>query len=78
MFFLTVVYFIQSLICLFCLDEEEFKHHIDNSQYGTEIYEYSLTIERLKIVHALCLGSVALFVLMATRRFKMLNEKHYA
>merc|ERR1719367_2087848 len=37
-----------------------------------------MSIERLKVVHALSLGSVALFVVIFTRKFKVLNEKHYA
>ena len=78
MFFLTIIYFVQSMICWAYLDPQEFQKHIKNGQYGHEIYEYSLTIEKLKIVHALSLGSVAFFVLLFTRRFKMLNEKHYA
>ena len=42
------------------------------------MYEYSLTIEKLKVVHALCLGSVAFYVVLFTRKFKILNESHYA
>ena len=78
MFFLTVVYSVQSLVCWAYLDPKEFQEHISNGQYGIEIYEYSLLIEKLKVVHALSLGSVAFFVLLAARKFKMLNEKHYA
>jgi len=63
---------------MFYLDEDEFHDGFNNRQYSTEIYEYSVTIEKLKVVHALSLGSVAFFVLMSTRRFKILNEKHYA
>ena len=78
MFFLTLVYFVQSLICYVYLDPKEFQEHMNNAQYGIEIYEYSLLIEKLKIVHALSLASVAFFVVLFTRKFKMLNEKHYA
>ena len=60
-------------MCIYYIDEDEFKEHVDSGQYGTEIYEYSLLIEKLKVVHALCLGSVAFYVLLFTKKFKMLT-----
>ena len=78
MFFLTLIYFVQSIICICYLDEKDFRTHMLNAQYGKEIYEYSLLIEKLKIFHALTLGSIAFFVLLFTRKFKILNETHYA
>ena len=78
MFFLTLVYFVQSIICIFSLDEKDFRGHMNNAQYGYEIYEYSILIEKLKIFHAITLGSIAFFVLLFTQKFKILNETHYA
>ena len=42
------------------------------------MYEYSITMERMKILHAISLGSIAFFVFLFTRKFKILNETHYA
>ena len=42
------------------------------------MYEYSITMERMKIIHALSLGSIAFFVLLFTKKFKILNDSHYA
>jgi len=78
MLFLTIFYLIQSLFCLIYIDEDDFKNEMDSAQYATELYEYSIVIERLKILHALSLGSIAFFVVLFTRKFKILNDTHYA
>ena len=78
MFALTDIYLVQSLICLMWIDEADFQKAFENAQFGTEIYEYSVTMERMKILHAISLSSLAFFVLKATSKFKLLNETHYA
>ena len=60
------------------IDLEDFKNELDSAQYAVELYEYSVTMERMKILHALSLASIAGFVFLFTRKFKILNETHYA
>lgn len=31
----------------------------------------------MKVVHALCLASIGAFMVLYTRKFKVLNERHY-
>ena len=78
MFFLTLVYFVQSVICICYIDASDFSGLFRSAQYSYEVYEYSLLIEKLKVFHALTLASLALFVIMFTQKFRILNEKHYA
>ena len=77
MLFLVIVYFIQTLICISYLDPEDFNSAFKSRQYAQEIYEYSVTIERMKVLHAMALGSIAVATLYFTLKFKMLNPKHY-
>ena len=42
-----------------------------------EVYKYSIEIERMKVVHALSIGSISMATLVMTNRFKMLNDSHY-
>ena len=74
---LTLIYLLQSLYCLIYLDEDQFLTIFSNPTYANEIYRYSVEIEQMKVIHSLTLASIALFVLMLTFRFKVLNEKHY-
>jgi len=78
MLFLTIFYLIQSLFCLIYIDEKDFKEANKGAQYATELYEYSVTIEKMKILHALSLASLSFFVVLFTRKFKILNDTHYA
>jgi len=45
--------------------------------YDWEVYYYSKCIEYMKVVHALCLASIGGFMVHYTRKFKVLNERHY-
>ena len=77
MLFLVIIYFIQTLISMSYLEPDDFYSAFKSRQYAQEIYEYSVTIERMKVLHALALGSIAIATLYFTLKFKMLNPKHY-
>ena len=73
MFILTVIYLIQALLCLEWLDLRDFEASLANKRYADEIYTYSLQFEKMKVVHALTLGSIAGFVTLFTCRYRTLN-----
>ena len=74
---LTIVYFFHTIYCLVMLDKTEFLALFTNPTYADEIYNYSLAIERMKVVHSLTLASIAVFITLFTYRFKILNQRHY-
>ena len=73
---LAILYLVQSLVCLYQLSADDFLDQF-TKQYAIEVYEYSIQIERMKVVHALSIGSIAVATLIMTRKFKMLNGSHY-
>lgn len=77
MLLLTVVYFLQAMLCLEWLDPRDFEANYWNKTYAKEIYNYSVEFERMKIVHALTLASISLFVTVLTCRYRALNQMHY-
>ena len=58
-------------------DPRDFEANYWNKAYAREIYNYSVEFERMKIVHALTLGCISLFVTVLTCRYKALNQMHY-
>lgn len=42
-----------------------------------EVFLYSRRIEYMKVIHALCLASIGGYMVYFTRKYKVLNEKHY-
>lgn len=77
MFVLTMIYLVQAILCLEWLDPRDFEANLP-MRYAQEVYKYSLEFERMKIVHALTLGSIAAFVTLSTCRYRSLNQMHYA
>ena len=77
MLLLTVIYFVQASVCLEWLDPRDFEANYWNKTYATEIYNYSVEFERMKIVHAITLGCISLFVTVLTCRYRALNQMHY-
>lgn len=74
------LYFILSLICLLNINVNDFyKSRIvgKTPDYAKEIYWYSLWIERMKVVHSLCLLAISVFLSMMTARNQRLTEQHY-
>ena len=59
------------------LDKQSFDDYFSNSDYAKEMYGLIEHVCMMNIVHALTLMSLGFFILMFTRRFKILNEKHY-
>ena len=78
MLVLTIIYFIQAMLCLEWLDVRDFEANYWNQAYADEIYNYSIQFERMKIIHALTLASISLFVTVLTCRYRALNQLHYA
>ena len=75
---LAVVYLTQTTVCYSMLDPAVFVEWArSSSEYGTEMYGLVKNVCLINIVHALTLFSVALFIVMFTRRFKVLNKSHY-
>ena len=46
-------------------------------ELGIDFYNYSVEIERMKFVHALCLLLISMYIVTITVKYKILNEKHY-
>ena len=74
---LTFVYLFQTSMSYAYLDERKFQEYFSNSDYANEIYGLVEHVCMMNIVHALTLMSLGFFVLLFTRKFKMLNERHY-
>lgn len=74
---LCIVYMIQTVICFGFLSESAFTNYFSNRDYALELYSFVSSIMVMNIVHALTLLSLGLFIVLFTRRFKILNEKHY-
>ena len=64
-------------MCLVLIDKEDFQEMFTNPAYADQVYEFSVTIEKMKVVHALTLSAIAIFVVLLTYRFAILNERHY-
>ena len=77
MVILTVIYLLQTIVCYSMLKLEDFEEEFERKDYAKDVYEYSIDIELMKIVHAITLVCVSLFLILFTNRFKMLNENHY-
>ena len=74
---LSLVYLLQAFYCYAKLDRENIAERYSNEDYGDELFSFVSTVCLINIVHALTLISLAVFVVILTRRFKILNEKHY-
>ena len=59
------------------LEEQSFLDYFSNEDYAMEIYGLIEHVMIVNIVHALTLMSLGFFVLLFTRKFKILNENHY-
>ena len=74
---LSVIYLLQTILCYNMVRLADFEEEFERLDYAKEVYEYSIDIELMKIVHAITLVCVATFLILFTNRFKMLNENHY-
>ena len=74
---LSIVYLLQAVYCYAKLDREKIADRFSNEDYVDELFNFVSTVCLINIVHALTLISLAVFVVILTRRFKILNEKHY-
>ena len=75
---LSVVYLIQTTVCYIMLDPAVFLDWANSStDYGHEMYALVKNVCLINIVHALTLFTIALFIVMFTRKFKILNQSHY-
>ena len=75
---LSVIYLIQTTVCYTLLDPGVFVDWASsNSDYGHEMYSLVKNVCLINIVHALTLFSIALFIVIFTRKFKVLNQSHY-
>ena len=74
---LSLVYLLQAFYCYIKLDREKINERYSNEEYSEELFNFISTVCQINIVHALTLISLGIFVVILTRRFKILNEKHY-
>ena len=74
---LTMVYLGQTIFCLVSLEGETFEKFFDDQAYAKEIQGLIESICIVNIVHSLTLFSLGSFVILFTRRFKILNQSHY-
>ncbi len=77
MLILSIVYLIQALLCLEWLDPREFEAELSSKAYADEVYAYSVQFERMKVVHALTLASISMFITLFTCYRRTLNQMHY-
>lgn len=73
MLILTVAYAVQAMFCLKWLDRRDFEANFQSKRYADEVYVYSVEFEEMKIVHALTLATISLFIVLFTFRFRTLN-----
>lgn len=64
-------------MCLKWLDVRDFESNFSSKRYADEVYTYSVQFEEMKIVHALTLATISLFIVLFTCRFRTLNQMHY-
>jgi hypothetical protein len=77
LFFVCCVYLAQCVYCWVNISEEDFKGMYKKEELGIDFYNYSVEIERMKFVHALCLLFISGYIVGITVKYKILNEKHY-
>ena len=49
----------------------------ENGDYHIELYGLVSEVCLINVIHALTLISLAVFIVLLTRKFKILNESHY-
>ena len=74
---LALVYVFQTVVSYAFLNPKSFEGYISNEHYRAEAYSFVESICIMNIVHGLTLLSLAFFVILSTRKFKILNESHY-
>ncbi len=74
---LSIIYLFQTIICFGTLSEESFTGYFSNYKYALELHSFVSNTMLMNIFHALTLLSLAFFIVLFTRKFKILNEKHY-
>jgi hypothetical protein len=48
-----------------------------SEKYASEIFDYSLIIEKMKVVHSLLFILISVFLIKTTARYNLLTEQHY-
>ena len=74
---ICLVYLFQCVVCYSTLNIGTFFAYKSNEVYAQELYDFVAYVMLANVIHALTLLSMAFFVLLATRKFKILNERHY-
>ena len=49
----------------------------DSVEYAMEIYDYSVVIEKMKIVHSLLFFIISLFLIRTTAKYNTLSHRDY-
>ena len=74
---LSCVYLFQSLFCLIYLDKNDYLDNYFHEEYANELYEYSIQIEYMKIVHAISLCTVCTLELFYFLKHRIVTRSHY-
>ena len=74
---LTLIYLSHTIWLLNTLSLPNFRIEFKNEQYAEEIYQYAIAVEWIKIVHAISLVCIAIFIVSVGRGEQMLSERHY-
>ena len=53
------------------------KDYFANSDYAHEMYDLTHSVCLVNVIHAATLLSLGIFLVLVTRKFSILNSKHY-
>ena len=76
---LTGVYFIHTIYCWANIKLEDFEvgYYDEALTEKDELYEYSLDIERMKVVHAFSLLGLSIYIVLVSASYRVLTIRHY-
>lgn len=74
---LSIIYLIQTILAYILLDKQTLVDYFTNPDYAGEMYGLIHSMCAVNVMHALTLLSLGIFVAITTRKFKILNSKHY-
>ena len=75
---MSLIYCIQSIMCWANISMDDFNRiFYARSAYAQEMFWYSLVIERMKVVHSICLLLISAYLATMTASGQLLTDKHY-
>ena len=77
LFVMTALYTCQTFYCLSAISPDDFRQGFASEEYAQEIYDYSLDIEWMKMVHSSMLLMLSVFLVKTTSANRLLTQSHY-